>query len=68
MEQLQADGLVRSIGVSNYGTHHIDEILKEANVVPAVNQVLRKACCYPWMDLALTSDGTVRATPLSNAR
>lgn len=36
---LRAAGRVRSIGVSNYGTHHIDEIVADGGVLPAVNQV-----------------------------
>jgi diketogulonate reductase-like aldo/keto reductase len=30
---------VRAIGVSNFQSHHLDELLGEANVVPAVNQI-----------------------------
>ena len=33
----------RSIGVSNYHIHHIESLLKNANVVPAVDQVE----CHP---------------------
>jgi diketogulonate reductase-like aldo/keto reductase len=31
--------LAKSIGVSNYGPHHIDEVLAAGGVPPAVNQV-----------------------------
>jgi len=38
--ELKQSGRVRSIGVSNYGSHHIDEIIASgSSVVPAVNQV-----------------------------
>lgn len=39
LEQLQRDGLARSIGVSNFGVHHLEELLSVASVPPAVNQV-----------------------------
>ncbi|TXT10848.1 hypothetical protein VHUM_02353 [Vanrija humicola] len=38
----KAEGLVRSIGVSNFGVRHLDEITTE---LPAVNQV----DLHPWM-------------------
>ena len=39
LERAQADGLVRSIGVSNYMPEHLDELLAATDVVPAVNQI-----------------------------
>lgn len=39
LERLTLDGRVRDIGVSNYMPRHIDEILQQASVVPAVNQI-----------------------------
>ena len=39
MEQLQADGRIRSIGVSNFNPDHLDRLAEEADVVPAANQV-----------------------------
>jgi diketogulonate reductase-like aldo/keto reductase len=39
LEQLYKDGKVKSIGVSNYTIRHIEELLKEAKIVPVVNQV-----------------------------
>ncbi len=39
LERLTLDGRVRDIGVSNYMTRHISEILEYASVVPAVNQI-----------------------------
>lgn len=32
-------GLARSIGVSNYGVKHLEELMKTSDIVPAVNQV-----------------------------
>ncbi|ARU51598.1 MAG: oxidoreductase [Microbacterium sp.] len=39
LEQLLADGKVRAIGVSNFMPEHLDRLLAETSVVPAVNQV-----------------------------
>lgn len=39
LERLLADGAVRSIGVSNFMPHHLERLLGEVDVVPAVNQV-----------------------------
>ena len=39
LEKLYADGLCKSVGVSNYMEHHIDELLQNSSVIPAVNQV-----------------------------
>ncbi|HZC69332.1 MAG TPA: aldo/keto reductase [Jatrophihabitans sp.] len=39
LETLLADGKVRSIGVSNFMRHHLDELLRETHIVPAVNQI-----------------------------
>lgn len=39
LETLLADGKVRAIGVSNFMPGHLDALLEQASVVPAVNQV-----------------------------
>ncbi|MFF2452867.1 aldo/keto reductase [Isoptericola sp. NPDC058082] len=39
LESLLADGRVRAIGVSNFMPEHLDRLLAETSVVPAVNQV-----------------------------
>ncbi len=39
MEKLYKDGRIRAIGVSNFQPHHLDDLLADAEVVPAVNQV-----------------------------
>ncbi|MFF2910937.1 aldo/keto reductase [Paenibacillus sp. NPDC057934] len=36
---LQKEGLVKSIGVSNFQIHHLKDIIEDTGVVPAVNQV-----------------------------
>jgi len=45
METLYKQGKARAIGVSNYLEHHLDDLLKEADVPPAVNQIE----CYPYL-------------------
>ena len=45
LETLRADGRARSIGVSNFHTHHLDRLLAETDIVPAVNQVE----VHPWL-------------------
>jgi 2,5-diketo-D-gluconate reductase A len=37
--ELQAEGLVRAIGVSNFQPAHLERIVEETGVVPAINQV-----------------------------
>ncbi|RPF30631.1 aldo/keto reductase [Streptomyces sp. TLI_185] len=39
MVKLQEDGLVRSIGVSNFTAEHIERLEKETGVLPSVNQI-----------------------------
>ena len=38
MEEAVKAGKIRAIGISNFRKHHLDELLKTANIVPAVNQ------------------------------
>lgn len=38
-EKLLAEGAVRAIGVSNFLVEHLDRLVAEADVVPAVNQI-----------------------------
>lgn len=39
LEELYKDGKVRAIGVSNFNIHHLETLLADATVIPAVNQV-----------------------------
>ncbi|KPL08763.1 MAG: glyoxal reductase [Bacteroides sp. SM23_62] len=39
MEELLAKGKCRSIGISNFMKHHLEELLEKAHVVPAINQI-----------------------------
>ena len=42
-EQLKRDGLARNIGISDFNADHLQELLKNAEIVPAVHQV-RELC------------------------
>jgi 2,5-diketo-D-gluconate reductase A len=46
MEQARELGLARSIGVSNFSTGELDEVMAAATVPPAVNQVLFNVVSY----------------------
>ena len=39
LEEFAADGRARSIGVSNFQIHHLQELARETETVPAVNQI-----------------------------
>lgn len=45
LERLEADGRVRSIGVSNFHPHHLQRLFDETDAVPAVNQIE----LHPWL-------------------
>ncbi|WP_283152094.1 aldo/keto reductase [Guptibacillus hwajinpoensis] len=39
MEQLYKDGRIRAIGVSNFHPNHLEDLMKDAEIKPMVNQV-----------------------------
>ncbi|WP_295250861.1 aldo/keto reductase [uncultured Catenibacterium sp.] len=39
MEKLQKEGLIRSIGVSNFRKSHLENLLSKVNVIPSVDQI-----------------------------
>jgi diketogulonate reductase-like aldo/keto reductase len=39
LEQLQKEGVVQSIGVSNFNVNHLEQLMAATKVVPAVNQI-----------------------------
>lgn len=39
MVKLQEQGLIRSIGVSNFGIHHLEELKKHSTVIPSIDQI-----------------------------
>jgi 2,5-diketo-D-gluconate reductase A len=60
LETLLADGRVRSIGVSNFMPHHLEPLLAETGVVPAVNQIeLHPYFAQPEVQKADAENGTV---------
>ncbi len=46
MERIAEDGRCRSIGVSNYMSWHLNELLANCNIPPAVNQVEMHPYCF----------------------
>jgi len=60
LERLAADGRVRAIGVSNFMPHHLERLLTEAELVPAVNQVeLHPYFAQPEVQAANAAHGIV---------
>ncbi|OWY96133.1 Aldehyde reductase, partial [Phytophthora megakarya] len=45
LEELQEQGIIKDIGVSNFSEAHLEKLLKTARVKPCVNQVE----LHPWM-------------------
>lgn len=45
LEKIYASGRVKAIGVSNFQTHHLTELMKSTSIVPAVNQIEM----HPWL-------------------
>lgn len=52
LSKFQKEGLIRSIGVSNFLIRHLEEMKKECEVIPALNQVEWHPMCF---DLDLLS-------------
>jgi 2,5-diketo-D-gluconate reductase A len=60
LERLLADGRVRAIGISNFMPHHLDRLLAETEVVPALNQVeLHPYFTQPAVRAADAEQGTL---------
>jgi len=68
---LQRDGLVTTIGVSNFTAEHLDRIMDTSGVVPAVNQIEMHPY-FPQEDLRAVHDSlgirTVAWSPLARAK
>jgi 2,5-diketo-D-gluconate reductase A len=45
LEKLYADGRVRAIGVSNFQVAHLQRLMEQTQIVPAVNQIE----LHPWL-------------------
>jgi len=39
MEELQAEGKIKSIGVSNFFQEHLEALIKTATIIPSINQI-----------------------------
>lgn len=50
LESIKADGVVRSIGVSNFHPHHLDRLAQEGGETPVINQVE----LHPWLQQETT--------------
>jgi len=71
MEQAQADGLIRSIGVANFMPRFLNEILENGSVAPAVNQIeYHPTFQQPELQAANEAAGVVTAAyaPLGQAK
>jgi len=68
---LQRDGLVTTIGVSNFTAEHLDRIMDTSGVVPAVNQIEMHPY-FPQEELRAVHDAlgirTVAWSPLAKAK
>lgn len=45
LERLQREGLVRNLGIAEYGSEKLARLLKRVDVKPAVDQINIKNCC-----------------------
>ncbi|MBF9036562.1 aldo/keto reductase [Rhodobacterales bacterium HKCCE2091] len=69
--EMRDEGLMRSIGVSNFNADHLDRIVAETGEAPAVNQIeLNPKMQQPALRAANARHGIVTQawTPLGNAR
>jgi 2,5-diketo-D-gluconate reductase A len=68
---LQRDGLVTTVGVSNFTAEHLDRIMDTSGVVPAVNQIEMHPY-FPQEELRAVHDSlgirTVAWSPLAKAK
>lgn len=71
LEKLHNEGLIRSIGLSNFMPHHLDAILAKAEVMPAVDQIeyhpgfLQQACVHCCKEKGITVEAW---SPLGRGR
>jgi len=71
LEKLRSDGVVRSVGVSNYAVRHLEELAAHSDLAPSVNQVEFHPFVYDaaFLDYAERHRLTVEAySPLTRGR
>ena len=63
MEELLESGQTMGIGVSNYGAHHLEEVMETARYGPAVNQIE----IHPWLQRAelRAATASIGAVPMA---
>jgi diketogulonate reductase-like aldo/keto reductase len=72
LEEIKQSSRVKQIGVSNYQVDHLEELLKYANVAPAVNQIEFHPFIFnkqkPILDFSIKNDISIEAySPLAQA-
>ncbi|GAB4022210.1 aldo/keto reductase [Spirosoma koreense] len=60
LEKIYADGRARAIGVSNHYPAHLDELLTQAQIVPAINQIEFSPYCFLPDVLGYCQQKTIR--------
>lgn len=60
LESLYDQGVVKSIGVSNYYQKHLEELFVYANVCPAINQIELSPFCYLPEELAFCKQNNIQ--------
>jgi len=60
LESLNDQGVVKSIGVSNYYQKHLEELFVYANVCPAINQIELSPFCYLPEELAFCKKNNIQ--------
>ncbi len=60
LESLYEQGVVKSIGVSNYYQKHLEELFVYANVCPAINQIELSPFCYLPKELAFCRKNNIQ--------
>jgi diketogulonate reductase-like aldo/keto reductase len=71
MVKLREDGKCRAIGVSNYTARHLEELMAESDVLPAVNQIEIHPFLFPRDIVALCDDRGIAIeaySPLTHGR
>lgn len=60
LEYLYKEGRVKAIGVSNFQVHHLEELLKDAEIKPVINQVEFHPCLTQQKVRAFCQDNNIQ--------